>query len=169
VKEWNEAQRLELIVEVVRYCQRVKQLGMPSSCYAKALREPVYFLWERRRGGSKYKLARYRSVGVVGLKSGHGQLVYDHAIPFNCLLSELINLGDATPEAVRSVLEKYETCVVITKSDDDRLNASGLQAKMPDGWDHTDTLARYKAVGIELVDNRQAQSADGISSNSAHS
>jgi hypothetical protein len=44
MKELNEAQHLELIVEAVRYCQRVKQLGMPSSCYAKALREPVYIL-----------------------------------------------------------------------------------------------------------------------------
>jgi hypothetical protein len=114
----------------------------------------VYFLWERRRGGAKYKLARYRSKNVDGLKSGDGQLVYDHAIPFNCLLSELLELEDVTPEAARSVLQKHETRVVITKSEGDRLNANGLRAKMPEMWDRSDVLARYKAVGIKLVKNR---------------
>jgi hypothetical protein len=157
MNEMNERLRLELIVEAVRYCQKVKRKGMPSSCYTKALREPVYFLWERRRGGSKYKLARYRSKDAVGLKSRDGQLVYDHAIPFNYLQSDLLELHDVTPEAVRKVLLRYETRVAITKSENDRLNASGLQSTMPEVWDHTDDLARYKAVGIELVDNQQAQ------------
>ena len=39
----DEARRLDLIVEAVRYCQRVRDMGMPASSYSKALREPVHF------------------------------------------------------------------------------------------------------------------------------
>jgi hypothetical protein len=152
----NEAQRLELIVEAVRYCQRVKGMGMPSSCYSKALREPVYFLWARRGGGPKDKLARYRSKAAVGLKRGDGQLVFDHAIPFKFMQSELLQLESVTPETVRSVLLRYEVGVLITKSENDQLNKIGLQAKMPGTWDGADALARYRAAGIELVENQPA-------------
>ena len=156
MEEMNETLRLELISEAVRYCQRVKGMGMPPSCYSKALREPVYFLWTRRGGGPKDGLPRYRSKATVGLRRGDGQLVFDHAIRFKFLQSELLRLDDVTPEAVRSVLLKYEICVSITKPENARLNASGLQAKMPPTWDGTDPLARYRAVGIELVENPPA-------------
>jgi hypothetical protein len=152
--EMNEARRLELIVETVQYCRRVKGMGMPTSCYTKALREPVYFLWERRGGKKKEEIPQYRSLAAVGLGFGDGQLVYDHAIPFKYLQSELLKLDDVTPEIVRDVLLRYEIRVLITKSENERLNTSGLQSKMPAAWDGTDPLARYKAVGIELVEVR---------------
>jgi hypothetical protein len=152
--EMNEARRLDLIVETVQYCRRVKGMGMPTSCYTKALREPVYFLWERRGGKKKEEIPQYRSLAAVGLGFGDGQLVYDHAIPFKYLQSELLKLDDVTPEIVRDVLLRYEIRVLITKSENERLNTSGLQSKMPAAWDGTDPLARYKAVGIELVEVR---------------
>ena len=154
MNEMNETRRLELIIEAVRYCQRVKGMGMPPSCYSKALREPVYFLWERRAGRTKERIPRYRSQAAVGLGFGDGQLVYDHAIPFKYLQSELLQLGDVTPDAVRDVLLRHEIRVLITKSENARLNASGLRSEMPPTWDGADPLARYKAVGIELVENR---------------
>jgi hypothetical protein len=70
--------------------------------------------------------------------------------------SELLDLADVTPEAVKKVLMK-EILVVITKSEDDLLKASGLQAEMPLSWDPIDPLARYRAVGIELEENGPGQ------------
>lgn len=154
MNEMNEARRLELIAEAVRYCQRVRDMGMPPACYTKALREPVYFLWERRREKTKEKIPQYRSRAAVGIRFGDGELVYDHAIPFNYLQAELLELNDISPEAVQNVLLRYETRVLITKAENARLNASGLQSKMPPTWDHTDPLARYTAVGIELVESQ---------------
>jgi hypothetical protein len=151
----SEAQRLALIIEAVRYCRGVKQMGMPASCYSKALREPVHFLWSCRRGSSKEKIARYRSRDSVGLKFGGGRLVFDHAIPFNYLESELLGASELTSEAVREKLRQYsEVFVLITKEENDRINASGLGSKMPDQWDQSDPLARCRAVGIELVENK---------------
>jgi hypothetical protein len=62
-----------------------------------------------------------------------------------------------TPETVRPVLEKFDVCAIITAEEDARLNAAGLQSRMPDGWDEIDPLARYKAVGIELLENNIQQ------------
>jgi hypothetical protein len=82
-----------------------------------------------------------------------GQLVLDHAIPFKCFQSKLIELPHVTPEAVRKVLEK-EILVLISKAENNQLNARGLGDEMPPTWDGSDVLARYKAVGIKLVKNR---------------
>ena len=155
----SESQRLALIIEAVQYCRRVKEMGMPAACYSKALREPVHFLWSCRRGSSKEKIARYRSLDSVGRKFGGGRLRFDHAIPFNYLESELLDAGELTSEGVREKLRKYsEVFVLITKEEDDRMNASGLGSKMPDEWDQSDPLARYRAVGVELVENKDAYS-----------
>jgi hypothetical protein len=116
----------------------------------------VYFLWTRRGGGPKDGLARYRSKNSLGVKRGKGQLLLDHAIPFKYFQSELLKLRHVTPEAVKNVLAK-EVLVLITNSENRQLNAGGLGAKMPPAWDGTDVLARYKAVGIELVENPEAQ------------
>jgi hypothetical protein len=83
-KDLEEATRLLLVAEAVRYCKRVASLGMPASCYTKALREPVFYLWEAPRG-SKAAAATYRSKAAATLQHGHGQLVYDHAVPFALL------------------------------------------------------------------------------------
>ena len=82
-------------------------------------------------------------------------MIRDHAIPFKYFQDELLQLRDVTPEAVRDLLEK-EILVVITNSEDLRLRANGFLAKMPPTWDGKDPRARYRAVGIELVENAPA-------------
>jgi len=152
----DDAQRLELIAEAVRYCQRVAATGMPSCCYSKALREPVHFLWERRRG-SKLQAARFCSRAAVGLSFGGRQLVYDHAIPFRYLEAELLRLPTVDTEKLRNILDRLGTAVLITKLEDDTLNRAGYGNKMPRDWDQKDPLARYKAAGIEIVENPRSR------------
>jgi hypothetical protein len=148
----DDVQRLQLIAETVRYCQRVAAMGMIPAGYAKTPREAIYFVWTRRLG-SKAKSAKYRSRAAVGHKWGRREIVYDHAIPYCYELKALMELTEITPETVRPVLEKYSVCAIITTDEDARLTAAGLQRKMPDDWDRIDPLARYKAVGIEIVEN----------------
>lgn len=149
----EDRKRLELISEAVRYCQRVRSLGMSSSCYSKALREPVHFLWERR-AGPKFKVAKFRSRAALGVSAGQGKLVYDHAVPFRYLQAELLSLAEVTPETVEPVLNRYGVVVIITSEDDALLSAAGYAHRMPKDWNGLDPLARYKAVGLELVENR---------------
>lgn len=141
--------RLDLIAEAVRYCQRVAVLGMPVCCYSKAIREPVHFLWERR-AGSKLRAASYRSLSARGLTFGSGNLVYDHAIPFVLLQRELLALADVTTVAVHRTLERYGTIVLITRDDDAKLTAAGVAHSMPRDWDRVDALARYRLAGVQL-------------------
>jgi len=144
---------LQLIVEAVRYCQRVAEMGMPASCYSKALREPIYFLWQKRAGRSKASIARFRSKNAAGLTFGNWQLVFDHAVPFKYLQTELLKLSDVNTRSVENVLDKFATVALITKEEDDLLNAAGYRSDMPKDWDRIDPLARYKAVGIVILEN----------------
>jgi hypothetical protein len=149
----DETKRLDLIVEAVRYCQRVKAMGMPVSSYSKALREPVHFLWERGDGRTKERCAAFRSKASVGLRFGKGDLIYDHAVPFTYLQKELLGLAEVTRDSVRDVLMKHCVVVIVTKAENERLNQAGLGRRMPADSDSTDTLARYAALGIDLVPN----------------
>lgn len=152
MKNMDDSKRLELISEAVRYCQRVRDLGMPVSAYSKALREPIHFLWERR-AGPKAKCAAYRSRAAIGMSLKNRQLVYDHSIPFRYLQAELLAIEDVSPSQVEMVLEKYGCVALITAEEDSQLNAAGLNRRMPVDWDGIDPLARYRSVGIELVKN----------------
>lgn len=148
----DDTQRLQLIAETIRYCQRVAKMGMPVAGYSKTPREAIYFVWTRRLG-SKAQSAKYRSRAAADLKWGRREIVYDHAIPYCYELEALMEMTEVTPETVRPVLEKYDVCVIITASEDARLTAAGLQHKMPNDWDEIDPLARYKAAGIEIEEN----------------
>ena len=148
----DDAARLALIAEAVRYCQRVAAMGMPAACYTKALREPIFFLWETRRG-PKAKAARYRSRQALGMRFGQGELVYDHAVPFVLLQRALMALQPVNEETVGDVLNRYGVAVLITKAEHRRLDSEGFRDKMPATWDELDPLARYRAAGIELVEN----------------
>jgi hypothetical protein len=148
----DDTQRLQLIVEAVRYCQRVKTMGMPVAGYAKTPREAIYFVWTRRLG-SKAKSAKYRSRAAASRKWGRREIVYDHVIPYSYELKALMALTEVTTETVRRVVEKYDVAAVITADEDAQLSAAGLQHKMPVDWDEIDPLARYKAIGIEVVEN----------------
>lgn len=152
----DDTRRLEMVAEAVRYCQRVEAMGMAVAGYAKTPREAIYYAWTCRLG-SKAKSAKYRSRAAVGLKWGQRKIRYDHLIPYCLELKALMALTVVTPETVRPVLEKFDVCAIITAEEDARLNAAGLQSRMPDGWDEIDPLARYKAVGIELLENNIQQ------------
>ena len=148
----DDKKRLGLIIEAINYCKRVRSMDMPASCYTKALREPIFFLWECRTDKRKHHAAKFRSKNAVGLSLSDGNLVYDHAIPFNLTQKELLALPEVTQESVQKVLLKH-VAAVITQEEHGQLGKSGYASKMPDDWDHIDPLARYKAVGIEIVEN----------------
>ncbi len=148
----TDSKRLELLVEAVSYCQRAEKMGMPASCYTKALREPVHYLWERR-AGSKINSAQFRSKAAKGLKFGERELVYDHVVPFSLLQGKLLALKKVTRGSVRRVLEEFGTICLISKEEDNELNKARLGRSMPPNWDGKDIWARYKAVGIKYVEN----------------
>jgi hypothetical protein len=152
-KELSQEERLSLIVEAVKYCQKVIPMGMPSNCYSKALREPIFFLWEKWKKGNKYNSAAYRSTASLGLSHNSNLLRYDHSLPFKLVQEKLLNLKEVNTTTVKQILETHLFACVITKQEDNLLTKAGLRSKMPEDWDGIDHLARYKAVGIEVQRN----------------
>jgi hypothetical protein len=142
--------RLRLIVEAVRYCQRVRDIGMPASCYSKALREPIFFLWETRQG-TKEQSARFRSEAAKELHFGSRRLLYDHAVPFRLLQDKLLALESPDESSVR--LNNSPRLFSSRPKRTPRLPREGLRDKMPPDWDGKDPLARYRALSIRLLDN----------------
>lgn len=148
----SEAQRLDLICDAIRYCQRVRDKGMPNSAWTKALREPIHFLWEKR-GGNKLEAARYRSLASAGIPRGGGRIRYDHAVPFRALQAQLMEMAAPSTDAVKEVLVRDLTVCIITSEEEALLNAARLGSRMPPNWDGRDPLARYHTVGIEVEPN----------------
>ncbi|MEO7099699.1 MAG: hypothetical protein ABI162_10085 [Luteolibacter sp.] len=165
----NDSDRLSLIVEAVKYCQKVKQMKMPPSCYSKALREPIFFLWELRIAKNKLKAAGYRSKAAVGMNAGGGKLIYDHSVLFSYLQDELLDLESVTIESVREILERHGTACLITWDEDRALSKAGLGRRMPPDWDRKDPLARYRALKIEILPNCDSgETSSEPSSEDAH-
>lgn len=151
----TEEQSLVLIKEAVEYCIKVKKMNMPTSCYSKALREPIYFLWEARASSKKSEICKYISSKSIGLKLGENKLVYDHVIPFKYVQKKLLSLTKPSIDEIRNILENYVISCLITKEEDKLLNSKGLRSSMPKKWDEVSELARYEAVGISVVTNNE--------------
>lgn len=148
----DEAGRLELICETIRYCQRVRGMGGPIVIWTKALREAVYHAWEARRG-SRERAARYRSVSSRGLTFGSNKIVYDHAVPLKLVHAELMGLTEPDIATVRKILDRMLCACIVTVDENRAINQAGLGREMPTGWDGRNLLARYEAVKIAIEDN----------------
>ncbi len=152
MKAMSENERLLLIVEAVKYCQKVRSLGMPKTSYTKALREPVFFLWECY-GKKKVQAARYRSEYSLKTASEPNAHVYDHAIPFRIVQESLLSIATPEPGAVRDVLQNQVVSCLITKDEDKLLTSLGLRSSMPANSEALDHLARYASAGIRVIPN----------------
>jgi len=128
-----------------------------SSCGSKRLQGAVFrYTLDEFVRGPKDKSAHYRSKAAIGVRWSR-KLIYEHAIPLKVLF----------PLPFENALELYVP-VLITKEEDARLSAAGLKSRMPKGWKvGNDPLARYRKVGIEIVENSpevQPQTKRGVPS-----
>jgi hypothetical protein len=149
----DDSKSLELIAEAERYCQRVAEMGMPSSCYSKVLREPIYFLWQKKLGKSKASIAKFMSKNAAGLRYGKRQIVLDHAVPFKYLLAALMKLTEVMANSVENVLrlEKLKTLVLITKEEHNLLMPPVMGALCPKtGTESTFSLAIKLSASLSL-------------------
>lgn len=84
---------------------------------------------------------------IAGLS--HEPLVRDHAVPVSVLRELLMNAHAPTIDLVDGYMRDFYRLGIITRSENERLNAAGLRSKMPEGWTAHDTpFARYEAAAI---------------------
>jgi hypothetical protein len=63
-------------------------------------------------------------------------LIHEHLVPKKILIDFLMNKENRSPKEINNFLKKLCVGVVITKSEDQKINDVGLRSKMPDGWDY---------------------------------
>ena len=118
--------------------------------------------WDTRIGGEKFggvwSIAKARSnedhpaskeARTIPSAAWSKQTVtVDHAIPIKVLFRLFWNAE--TPDDMKKVTDAYWVAV-ITKDENNRLNATGLKQKMPDDWQlGNDPLARWNKVNIDV-------------------
>lgn len=79
---------------------------------------------------------------------------WEHIVPTKVLIDEVKNLyvsKKLTQKKLSSIIEKYGTVCVVTKSEDKKLVSNKLRFTMPAGWKFGDpALCRYDSAGIIL-------------------
>ena len=88
-----------------------------------------------------------------GKQGGKNPFIYEHAVPAGVVRRALLE-GPRTNEATALALRSVGPVAVLLRTEDARLKAAGLNAKMPTGWRlGDDPLTRYEAVNIVLSDH----------------
>jgi len=87
-------------------------------------------------------------------------LVFEHLVPKSRYIQEPCerlakdDKEKLTVEFIEGLLRRYWHLATITKDEDELLSRNA----MPDDWDGEDIRARYKRVGIDLIENPQFSS-----------
>src|SRR5438874_6101242 len=126
---------------------------MPASCYSKAVREPVHFLWERRRGKGKAGCAQFRSIAATGVRFGKA------ARSRSCDPVQVSFAGASRFAGCDAGLRSRGPREALRRSPDNERRERPAESIAPrkrdaDGWDPADALARYAVAGIEIAENR---------------
>ena len=80
------------------------------------------------------------------------RLRHEHTIPLSMLTEKIFNLETDNREIIREIFNTYCRAAIVTREEDSKLNGVKLRSGMPSGWVFGgDMIARYSAVGIELL------------------
>jgi hypothetical protein len=107
------------------------------------------------RGTKKHHCTHLISLSALALvKAGKGEnLVFEHVIPKDFYIQkpceELAAKGELNVEFIEDLLNRFWIIASVTSDDAGKL----LARRMPENWDGVQVLARYHAVGVDLVPN----------------
>ena len=114
-----------------------------------AVVDQVLWVWSEFDG--KHVGCRYWSVAAKATESRREGLIHEHLVPREVVRQKIFGLRNPTQEAVRRTLKTWCVGVVVTKTEDEKLNNLGLRSSMPLDWNRRDKWARYKAAEIAIA------------------
>jgi hypothetical protein len=80
------------------------------------------------------------------------RLRHEHTFPLSLLAEKIFSLETDNRKAICEVFDNYCRAAIVTREEDNLLNAAKLRSKMPLNWAFgQDLLARYSVVAIELL------------------
>jgi len=80
-----------------------------------------------------------------------GAVISDHCVPLSLLVQRVLRERIADVDLLVNLAAQYSAMALITVEEDNRLSSFKLRKSMPPDWDGQDKLARYKAIGINMV------------------
>lgn len=117
-----------------------------------AVLNEIFWVWSEFDGkisGCKYWSKKAKKEYEINKKV---KLIHEHIVPREVLRKMIFDMDSPTPKSLKEILSKYCIGVVVTKEEDEALDALGLRSEMPENWDGSDAWARYKMANIILAD-----------------
>ena len=134
----------------------------------KPLRELVGFYWEhprltQPRVRSKYPTSSLWSADARASYRADPKkcrLVMEHSQPVGLVLRNLVEGTTTTANEIAEILRSsLGVFVVVSRAEDQSINAAGFRQRMPQGWKPgDDPMARYRAAGLDVAGFRPLES-----------
>lgn len=150
----------EALLAILRIASKTRARRGAGSMHTA--REALWSLWERPRLpapliGGKYPSGYPWSPGARATYAASGKrptggwgLILEHLTPRNLLLEALfISADEMTTDELIALLADKLIATVMTKVEDQQLNAAKVGRARPQDGDPQDLWARYRAAGLE--------------------
>ena len=101
---------------------------------------------------SKLAILQYQKQNQ-GLKNKNFKdLRHEHIVPRNLIKQFILDLPSKTADDILNILSKYSHAVIVTKAEDQRLKALGLNTNMPKSFYESDNIqSRYQTAEIDII------------------
>ncbi|WP_143072614.1 MULTISPECIES: hypothetical protein [unclassified Variovorax] len=93
----------------------------------------------------------YASVQARPFLQVGGPVIADHCIPLSLLVQRVLRERIADVDVLVKLAYEHSAMALVTKDEDQKLTEFRLRKSMPSDWDGKDPLARYKAIGIDVL------------------
>jgi len=112
-------------------------------------------LWVWSEFDGKHKGCKFWSEKAHASNLETKHLIHEHLVPRKVITHKLFNDIPHSKQEISDFLSDFCVGVVVTKDEDNMLNMAELKSSMPDDWDNKDAWARYKKVGIKVVNTQK--------------
>lgn len=142
VREYGEKERItKKVKESLNGCVQ-KWSDLPATMASSAV---IEFFNSKFPHLDPAKITWHQKYLVGKDDKNRGMIVWEHTTPLNILLKELIT--KQSQEEINECMNSYSGVCLITREEDDRLNASGFRCVRPGGWKKC-----YEDCGIEVIE-----------------
>lgn len=148
------ARALNHVVEAVRGLQADNPTHATVWSIQQHLRQAANIYRKNNPNGTNFISVASKQEQLESQQNGTPYIkVDDHSVPLSMLYAGIKAKNLLDVNSIMALLPSYSIITRITRAEDIKLTRAGLVKKMPAGWDGIDPFARYKAVGINIVNN----------------
>jgi hypothetical protein len=152
---------IDFIVYAVRQAKKAEAYGFTRNEACRNLKTALHQYWQNKEMGMHSQAHRERiPLSEAAANRIDEPIQVEHAVPQQVIVDRLMDMRPLTKKRVKELLIRLFRVLRVTKSEHDRLNATGLRSAMPDDWDGINPFARYDAAGIvyprDLISTKDA-------------